>query len=375
MADPFLIDTAEAYYQANGTLLAPAVEQVWQQTAVGSIQTAIGDNIYGINHRQTPGSIGINRDYYGLTFLTRPRMNLSPDNIRVVRQFGPLLSIVPNSYQRIVRCLLDPTLAQTQGISSDFVDPQQAFIPLLTNTLLSCTGWPDVEVQSFEAHAGVAKETYGFVDSVVEQYGTYDITATFRNIPGDPILLMMMTWLWYASLVYRGMIIPYPDALLANEIDYCTRIYRLVLDPSRRFVTKIAATGASYPTNAPYGAAINHDADHPINQNNAQIAITFRSYGVMYMDDILVDEFNRTTGLFNDGMQASQFKGSPGNQTNPHYTKVPLAALPIFNNRGYPRINPVTYELEWWVDTQEYNNRLPLAAQLQNQTVQVQTAR
>jgi hypothetical protein len=247
MADPYLIDTAEAFYQANGTLLPAAVDQLWQQTAVGSIQTAIGDNIYGINHRQTPGSIGINRDYYGLTFFTRPRMNLSTDNVRTIRQFGSLLSNVPNSYQRIIRCLLDPTLAQSQGISSDFVDPQQAFIPLLTNTLLSCTGWPDVEVQSFQAHEGIAKETYSFVDSIVEQYGTYDITATFRNIPGDPILLMMMTWLWYSSLVYRGEIIPYPDALIANEIDYMTRIYRLVLDPSRRFVTKIACTGASYP--------------------------------------------------------------------------------------------------------------------------------
>jgi hypothetical protein len=375
MADPYLIDTAEAYYQATGKLLENDIDQLWQQTSVGSIQTAIGDNIYGINHRQTPGSIGINRDYYGLTFFTRPRMNLSSDNLRTIRQFGPLLSIVPNSYQRIVRCLLDPTLAQSQGISSDFVDPQQAFIPLLTNTLLSCTGWPDVEVQSFTAHEGVAKETYGFVDSVVEQYGTYDITATFRNIPGDPILLMMMTWLWYSSLVYRGMIIPYPDALINNEIDYMTRVYRLVLDPSRRFVTKIAATGASYPTNAPYGAAINHDADHPINQNNSQIAITFHSYGVMYMDDILVDEFNRTSGLFNDGMQAQNFHGKPPNQTNPYYTKVPLAALPIFNNRGYPRINPITYELEWWVDTQEYNNRLGLSQTYQSQKVQVHTAR
>lgn len=375
MADPYLIDTSEAYYQASGRLLANDVDQIWQQTSIGSIQSAIGDNIYGINHRQTPGSIGINRDYYGLTFMTRPRMNLSTDNLRTIRQFGALLSVVPNSYQRIIRCLLDPTLAQTQGISSDFVDPQQAFIPLLTNTLLSCTGWPDVEVQSFESHAGVAKETYGFVDSFVEQYGTYDITATFRNIPGDPILLMMMTWLWYSSLVYRGMIIPYPDMLINNEIDYNTRIYRLVLDPSRRFVTKIAATGASYPSNAPYGAAINHDADHPINQNNAQIAITFRSYGVMYMDDILVDEFNRTTSLFNDGMLAQNFTGKPPNQTNPYYVKVPLAALPIFNNRGYPRINPITYELEWWVDTQEYNNRLGLSQTYQSQKIQVQAAR
>lgn len=363
-----LKDIASDFYQSNGKTLPEAANAVWKQTAFGSIKSAIGDNIFGINHRQTPGSIGINRDYFGLTFLTRPRLNLSTQNIRAIREFSPMLTTAANSYPRVIRCLLDPSLAlpgkyNTGPITSDFVDPQQAFIPLLTNTLLSCTGWPDMEAQTYTAADGFMKESFSFVDSTVRLFGTYDISVNFRNIQGDPHILMFLMWLYYMSLVYLGDIIPYPEHLLSNEIDYMTRIYRLVLDPSRRFVTKIAATGASFPTNVPIGAAINHDAEHPLNQNNAQISIQFRSNGVTYMDPILVDEFNRTQAIYNSGMDPSNFKSSKNKDgvivsTNPHYKQVPLAALALFNNRGYPRINPETYELEWWVDPAEYSARL-----------------
>lgn len=365
MADIYDFDIAEKFYQETGQQLSAATENVWKRTAFGGIKTAIGDNIYGINHRQTPGSIGINRDYFGLTFFTRPCFNLSTENIRAIREFGPMLTQQAESYPRIVRCLLDPDLATHQTITSPFVDPDQMFIPLLTNTMLSCTGWPDLEAQTFTSHEGIMKESYSFVDSSIRLYGTYDITCTFRNIPGDPIILMFYTWLFYMSLVYLGDIIPYPDFILNNEIDYMTRIYRLVLDPSKRFVTKIAAANAAFPTNVPYGAAINHDADHPINANNDQISITFRTNGVTYHDPILVHEFNRAVAMYNGGMNPDNFKTTKDKNglyvsTNPYLKQIPLHALGVFNNRGYARINPYTYELEWWIDEQEYNYRLPL---------------
>jgi hypothetical protein len=37
-----------------------------------------------------------------------------------------------------------------------------------------------------------------------------------------------------------------------------------------------------------------------------------------------------------------------------------MSALPIFNNTGYPRIDPTTYELQWWVDNQMYQYYLPV---------------
>jgi hypothetical protein len=329
---------------------AENIDKVFQASPVGALSTAIGDSFYGLNHRQQPGAISINKDYYGLTFFTRPRLNLSTENIRVARLLTPLLTNEPASIQRIIRCLLDHDLAK-KGITSPFVDEQQAFIPILTNHLLSMNGFQDVVAPTMTAPEGMYKESWSMVDGLTQNYSTYDITANFRNIPGDPITLMFYTWITYASLVYQGVLVPYPDMIINNEIDYNTRIYRLVLDPTKTKVQKIGATGASFPVNAPLGASFNFEADRPLNSSNDQISITFQSSGAIYQDDILIDEFNRTTQIFNDGLKDGKRERA--------YTKVPMDALSIFNNRGYPRINPNTYDLEWWVSNEEYRRRLP----------------
>jgi hypothetical protein len=333
-----------------------ALDKVFQNTAVGPLSTAIGDSFYGINHRQTPNPIQINKDFHGLAFFTRPRLNLTSENLRAVRQLGPLLNNEPASLQRIIRCLLDPEIAKGRGgtiLSSPFVDPGQAFIPILTNHLISMSGWPDIIAPTFTSQEGVNKEAWSLVDGVTEPLQTFDITANFRNIPGDPITTMMLIWVHYQSMVYRGLLVPYPEMIIENEIDYQTRIYRLVLDASKTRVQKIAACGAAFPLNVPIGGAFDFDASRPINQAMSdQISINFRCMGAMYQDDILVKEFNDTVTLFNIMMDDRNREAG--------MVQIPMQALGVFNNRGYPHINPNTYKLEWWVSADDYSERMPL---------------
>lgn len=338
-----------------------AINNVLKTTQIGPTNTAIGDSFFGINHRQTPPAIQSNKDFFGLTFFTRPRLNFTSENIRSIRLLTPLLTTESSSIQRIIRCLLDPMLAKRDlGITSPFVDAQQAFIPVLTNNLLSMSGWPDVIAPTFTSQPGIYQEAFSFVDGVTSNYTTYDITANFRNIPGDPITLLFLMWVHYAALVYEGRLVPYPDMLIQNEIDYNTRIYRLVLDSSKTRVTKIAACGAAYPMSSPIGAAFNFENDKPINSSNDQISIPFRCMGAIYQDDILIDEFNRTTIEFNSTLKDGTREGM--------YTKIPINALSIFNNSGYPRINPDTYELEWWIENELFQSRLPDLSQIQANT-------
>ena len=353
--------------QKQGTV-EKMLDSLLRRTATGQVSTAIGDNFYGINHRQQPGAISINKDYYGLTFFTRPRLNLTEGNLRAVRLLTPLLNQEAASIQRIIRCLLDPQLAQA-NVTSPFVDRQQAFIPILTNNLLSINGWPDVLLPINTSQAGMYKEAWSQADGVAENFSTYQLTAAFRNLPGDPITALFLNWVHYASNVYQGTMVPYPDMIVQNEIDYQTRIYRLVLDSSKSRVQKIGACGAAFPVNAPIGAAFNYEADRPINNSNDQITIQFECAGAMYQDDILVDEFNRTVAMFNDQMAASRFTVAPARNykgelylkpQNKDCTQIPMDALTIFNNRGYPRIDPETYELQWWVDNDDYRTLLPL---------------
>ena len=327
------------------------IEDVLRYGPIGPLSTAIGSVFHGINHRQTPAPIPINKDNYGLVFFTRPQLNLTSDNIRAERFLGSLMSTQPNSIQRIVRMYLDPRLgAMDDGFTCPFVDNKNAFMPLLTNHCISCTGWQDVLLDTYTSQPGAYREVYSQVDGVFKNYTAYDISATFRNMTGDPITLLMLTWLFYQSAVFEGKLVPYPDFLVKNEVDYNTRIYRLVLDQSKRYVQKIACTGASFPLNMPIGSAFNFETETPLNESTKEITIQFKSVGARYMDDIVVHDFNKVVGIFNPDMRPVDMS------TNKSMKQVPIGELQFFNNMGYPRIDPNTKELQWYVPIQEYNN-------------------
>lgn len=325
----------------------------------------ITDNAFGFNHRQTPLAIPMNKDHYGFVFFTRPQLNFQHANLRAARLFAPLLTQTELSYERYIRCTLDPRMitgyssttggsegasVEGQAIECAMVDNKQAFIPLLTNSIESISGWPDMAAQFFSAPAGVYKEDYSMVDGFSVDYTAYDITASFRNSRGAPIMQMMRLWQHYQGHVVEGSLSPYPDMITENEIDYMTRIYRLVLDPSKSFVTAMACSGVSVPSSLPSGSQFDFNTEKPYNDANAQIPITFRCLGFVDNDDVIIRWFNDAVEIFNPGMRADRRAGS--------MKKIDYHLLGIFNNRGYPRIDPNTRELQWYIDNDYYTAKL-----------------
>lgn len=350
------------------------VEKVLRSAPMGQITTAIGDNFRGINHRQAPSLIQINKDYYGMTFFTRPRLNLSSGNLRVLRELTPLLTTEANSIQRIIRCYLDPVGNKAGNFTSPFVDSSNAFIPLLTNMLISLPGWPDMVMPHSTSQEGMMKEQFNLADGTAKIYRSVELNANFRNIQGDPISMLFAYWLQYMEGVYMGDIVPYPDAIYENEVDYQTRIYRLILDSTKRYVLRIAATGVSSPAGSPIGAAFNYEANGdlgPINDGLQQVSVPFLSSGILYNDDILMYEFNRTGELFNpalgeilsDKVDKNGKSTRSNSQRSSVYQKLAIDEVSLFNYRGYPRIDLNTGELEWWVRKDEYLKILPLVTQ------------
>lgn len=330
---------------ASNEKIKRELDRVFTDTGVGPLSSAITDTITGINHRQEPNPVPINKDYYGLTFFTRPRMNMRTLNLRHAREFTHLLSSNPVSIPRAIRAMLD-TESYKYDHGSPLVDEFQAFIPILSNQLISMGGWPDLEAPSFTSKPGAYREEFGHVDGIVRNYSAYDITANFRNLTGDPITTLFLVWLHYMSLVFTGTLIPHMDSIIENEIDYNTRIYRLILDPSKRFVQKIACCGAAYPLNCPIGNAMNYEQDTPINRGNDQISIRFRCFGAMYNDPITVTEFNQTV--------IQQYSDMDDRFREQKFIKINDATSRLFNHRCYPRIDPDTWELQWWVPRELY---------------------
>lgn len=329
----------------------------------GALSEATSNAIYGINHRGVGNPTSYNTDNHGLTFFTRPRMNMSYDNIAMDRVLTPLLTNNVKSYQRAIRLLLDPDAGfrSAQPLQSDLVDHKSPFIALLTNNLISLSGWPDPGVAYYESKPGVSKEVWSMVDDVARNMGSFDLQASFRNIAGDPITLLFYVWQRYAAQVYNGTLMPYPDMILDNEIDYQTRIYRLVLDPSRQWVQKIAACGASFPYSTSLGAAFNFSNDTPFAQDNAnQISIPFHCIGVDYQDPILIREFNDLVALFNNEM-------ADGNRSRA-MQRLTKDELSYFNYYGYPYIVPDSQKLEWWVTKADYARLKPRLAAIQQNT-------
>ena len=351
-----------------------SLDDLLSLSTLGSLKRAQTNNLYGINQSSGASTIRWNKDNQGLTFLVRPQLNLMKDNIRNVRKLYTLLGSNEMSIPSFVRNTLDPRLAigvhDGYGNLADkthckLVDPHMAFIPVLTNDITAVSGWPEPAQSTFISKPGVYQESWGQVDGNLEIFHDYDIDLTFRNTEGNPIILLFYIWMLYDDYVFKGKLLPYPDFIVENEIDYCTRIYRITLDETRRYVVSIAAPGACFPISSSITQLFDYSHDKPYNDQNRELTVRFKCFGAQYFDPILVKEFNETVCIFNASMSDGSYEDI--NKTNgkdingprvTQMTQIPFSYLQYFKNRGYPRINPDTLELEYWIDNNYYKNRL-----------------
>lgn len=324
-------------------------------TPIGAPSRATAEVFGGINHRGTSNSVPMNKDYYGLAFFTRPEMNLTTRNLLRDRRFTQLLTNAANSVPRAIRAYLDFKCNDygANSYASPIVDQRNIFIPLLTNHLISMGGWQDIETPTFASDPGIMGEQISMVDGTTDILRVVDVTCNFRNMPGNPILTMMRVWQRYMSQVAIGRMLPHTVNMRENTKDYETRIFRVILDSTKRYVQDIASFLACYPVNSPTGARFNFESQTPLNRANDQISITFRGSIMEYSDDILIHEFNQAVQLANADMADDSSMGDSIRRRS--MVKVPGPYLHHFNYGGYPRINPATFELEWWVDRADWN--------------------
>jgi len=316
---------------------------------IGSVAQAAGNTLRGINQTRGSSYVPVNRDSQGYVFFTRPMLNLGEFNLLRARDFRSLLTGQSASVQRYVRCMLDPSLKDfgNPNIECPLVDNKNVFIPLLTNTVLTLSGWPDVIAPTYTSKQGARKEQWAIIDGTTEINQTFDLDATFLNLADEPVTMLFSTWLKYASYVFDGTMLPYAGFEARNEIDYTTRIYRLIMDKDNKYVKKIACTIASFPLNDPAGKFFDFDRTKQYTNQTREINIRFKCMGAIYNDDIIPSWFNKASGYANSGLTEVVANGF---KTTTHYEKIPRQLLPNLKYQGYPLINTNTYELEWWID-------------------------
>lgn len=345
------------------SIVNKSLDDVFSMMPTGSIDRAILNNLKGINHRQTTNAVPMNKDMPGYTFFTRPQLNMQKDNLRNVRQLSALLSDNPYSIQTYIRAMLDPRLVEgvsyngitIPSVSCPIIDNMNPFIVPLTNNMVSISGWPSIAVPTRTSDPGLYNESQTIVDGRVINYETFDLTVNFRNTRGNAILFLFYVWSLYMSSVFEGKLVPYLDFISEREIDYNTRIYRLVTDYTKTRVTAIACTNASIPVGVPIGDQFDVPGDKPYIEANREISMRFKNDGVRYNDPIIVRDFNEVVVIFNPSMEDSV--------REKYMVKIPTVGSgglqasisSYFNFRGYPRIEPSTMELEWWVFAEVFN--------------------
>lgn len=310
-------------------------------------RNALSKSYFGINQNASNLYTPIENNQYGLVFFTRPRLNLSHYNLIQDRVFTPLLTNDKQSVAAVIRAYLDPPGHRIRKEGSTMVDPNSPWICMLTNYIQTLSGFPDPVFESYTSKAGMYREEYSMMDSVAPDYSAYDVTCTFRNPKGNAIMDLFYMWTRYAARVKEGRVNPYPENLFMNLVDYNTRIYRLTLDETRRYVTHITACGAGYPSSINLGALSDYDRNKVSLDDGDAISINFRCNGAIYRDPIIMQEFNDVTCIFNRQMIGAD-------QRKQLFMKLTPQERQWFPMEAIPWINLDTSELEWYVSKEHY---------------------
>lgn len=318
----------------------------------GSRRQALSLEVRGFRMQPGEANSPVQLERQGYTFFTRPHLNLHTHNCLRTRHMIQLLNKDASSIQAWIRNTLCPSIALTQeeGLQSPLVQHDLGFIPLLTNALKTLSGWPDYALETYTSTEGQAKEVHSMVDSKLDYLREFDLDATFHNMGEEPIARLFYTWLRYEAMVYEGRLNPLPRFIANNELDYNTRIYRIITDRNDLYVSKIAACGASFPISLPTGEFANYDSTQVLAPKK-DITIRFKCNGAMYYDDILKQEFNEVVMIFNPNIRTAYRQGNLGKKGSAFRDVARSGMKDKFRGYVYPFIDLATDRFMWLVDT------------------------
>lgn len=294
-----------------------------------------------------------NHEKPGMTFFTRPKLNLMGSNLRLDRVMSTLDTFNSgqyyyNTFPFSIRCYLDSNFARWSAIRdattrSALINSDTPFIVPLSNQLRSIQGWPDFEVAHETLYSGFYGEDQSHARSSDFGNRTVDLTCTFGDFQGGYITALFLYYLRFMALVARGDLEAYQEDIDARRLCYTMSIYRFILDPSKRFIVKWAKATGCFPYNLPIGKSFDITTKEAYITASQEISISFAANHIEYMDPIIFQDFNMIVkewagGDPMDGRQQS------------------LLTTGEDNFRGIPYIDTVSgsNELLWYAAPEEF---------------------
>jgi hypothetical protein len=236
-----------------------------------------------------------NVEHAGVTFITRPRLCLTQTSLRQQPEFAPLDTLDPTSIGFAMRCLLDTKFTKdnlTVAAESPLLNIHSPFFTPLINGLKGISGFPDPVLQTLTTDAGFHSEDQTFAIGYDQLFKSYDLSLTFKDIQNGPISALFFFWLLYMGYVTKGMMPAYKDDIYRQRMNYTVSIYRFMLDPSRKYVTRYSKATGCFPKSVPFGSMFNYSEAELYNPEVGKFTIPFVTNRVEYNRYPILMDFN-----------------------------------------------------------------------------------
>ena len=318
------------------------VDLVNRSSAAGPYNSQIQTFMHGVDRFQR-NILPTNSEHSGLTFITRPRLNLQSSSLRADRCFAPLDGAKPDALAFAIRAYLDTALGK-KTVDKDlknaildcpYIDSRSPFFTPLSNALTGISGWPDPVMQTVTTDPGFHSEDQTTALGHDDLSKTYDLNLSFKDIQHGPIASIFFYWLRNMHNLMKGRQIAYADDIDNQRLNYTVSIYRFNLDPSRRFITKYAKATGCFPKSVPLGAMFNFGEGELFVSSAGKFNIPFVANKVEYNDYGILLDFNRLAERYwptIDGKEGQDY--------------INLKGVGINNFRGRPYVDTKSGRLE-----------------------------
>lgn len=278
---------------------AAEIDAALQSVAAGGYSNQMQIFLTGLDRFQR-NILPTNSEHSGLTFITRPRLNLQSASLRQDRVFAPLDMNLTTSGSRssmgyMIRCLLDTRFAKEtdlEGHLCPLINSQNPFFTPLCNGLTGISGWPDPIIQTLTTDPGYHSEDQTFAIGHDDLNKTYDLNLSFKDIQHGPIAAIFLYWFRYIANVTKGTMFAYQDDIENRRLNYTVSIYRFVMDPTRRYITRFAKATGCFPKSVPIGAMFNFSEGELFLPAAGKFSIPFVANKIEYNDYAILQDFN-----------------------------------------------------------------------------------
>lgn len=284
--------SAGVFEEFNNEQYVDAVNSALRSVAAGGYTNQLQSFMKGIDRYQR-SVIQTNSEHSGITFITRPRLNLQNIQLDQDRRFAPL-NISEPCMAHTIRCLLDTVYsASVDGaVKSDLVNQRSPWFAPLMNGLVGISGFPDPVLQTETTNTGFFSEDQTYAIGYDELNKTYDLSLTFKDPQNGPVATIFYYWLLYMHNLTRGIMGSYVDDVTYRRLNYTVSIYRFRLDPTRQYITGYAKATGCFPKSVPLGAMFNFGESELFAPSVGKFTIPFVANKIEYNDYAIITDFN-----------------------------------------------------------------------------------